>query len=493
MRNKLLIIVFLLSASANARDLSWDWWPTGIVDGVSAGADTMQYNIGVSALASSGRFAPFWLQSNMNGDISSSPFSGNVSAGVYKQAVHNERWWDYDFAVQLTGRVQSRIPGSAFDMQQRMTTGYFNQLYAHLRLYIFDITAGIKPMIYEMQDTALSMGSMVFSGNSQPLPRLTIGIDRYTPVPGCYGYFELKGGLTHAWLADNVYMRDSYIHYKWLALRLGGRLPVNISYELHHAAQWGGISPVYGDIGSDWQSFVNVFLARGGGVMRNDQLNAQGNHVGSQQLMLTGKGNGWEVSMYWQNFFEDNFAAIGDGQNLADGLWGISLKQTRWPYVQGVTYEFMNTTDQSGPWHDRDGLCYAGNDSYYRNSVFVNGWNYFFRSIGTPFITSPLYNEDGTIYTLNSRVRVHHIGVRGDIYGFLYRVKLSYARNYGNDNTSRAVLSDNTAILLEVTKHSEQAWGLDFGLRIAGDFGTQWGNQFGAQITVSKRGIITQW
>ena len=493
MRNKLLIIVFLLSASANARDLSWDWWPTGIVDGVSAGADTLQYNIGVSALASSGRFAPFWLQSNMNGDISSSPFSGNVSAGVYKQAVHNERWWDYDFAVQLTGRVQSRIPGSAFDMQQRMATGYFNQLYAHLRLYIFDITAGIKPMIYEMQDTALSMGSMVFSGNSQPLPRLTIGIDRYTPVPGCYGYFELKGGLTHAWLADNVYMRGSYIHHKWLALRLGGRLPVNISYELHHAAQWGGISPVYGDIGSDWQSFVNVFLARGGGVMRNDQLNAQGNHVGSQQLMLTGKGNGWEVSMYWQNFFEDNFAAIGDGQNLADGLWGISLKQIRWPYVQGVTYEFMNTTDQSGPWHDRDGLCYAGNDSYYRNSVFVNGWNYFFRSIGTPFITSPLYNEDGTIYTLNSRVRVHHIGVRGDIYGFLYRVKLSYARNYGNDNTSRAVLSDNTAILLEVTKHSEQAWGLDFGLRIAGDFGTQWGNQFGAQITVSKRGIITQW
>lgn len=493
MRNKLLIIVFLLSASANARDLSWDWWPTGIVDGVSARADTLQYNIGVSALASSGRFAPFWLQSNMNGDISSSPFSGNVSAGVYKQAVHNERWWDYDFAVQLTGRVQSRIPGSAFDMQQRMTTGYFNQLYAHLRLYIFDITAGIKPMIYEMQDTALSMGSMVFSGNSQPLPRLTIGIDRYTPVPGCYGYFELKGGLTHAWLADNVYMRGSYIHHKWLALLLGGRLPVNISYELHHAAQWGGISPVYGDIGSDWQSFVNVFLARGGGVMRNDQLNAQGNHVGSQQLMLTGKGNGWEVSMYWQNFFEDNFAAIGDGQNLADGLWGISLKQTRWPYVQGVTYEFMNTTDQSGPWHDRDGLCYAGNDSYYRNSVFVNGWNYFFRSIGTPFITSPLYNEDGTIYTLNSRVRVHYIGVRGDIYGFLYRVKLSYARNYGNDNTSRAVLSDNTAILLEVTKHSEQAWGLDFGLRIAGDFGTQWGNQFGAQITVSKRGIITQW
>ena len=477
----------------SARELSWTWWPTGIRDDVPAGMDTLRYGWDVSALASSGKLAPFWLQSNRNGDVSSSPYSGNLSLAIYKQDVHPERWWDYDFAVQLTGRVQSRIPGSAFPIQQRVITEYANLAYAHVRLYIFDITAGIKPMIYETQDTALSMGSLVFSGNSQPLPRISIGIDRYVAFPGCYGYFEVKGGLTHAWLADNVYMRGSYIHHKFLALRVGGRLPVNISYELHHAAQWGGISPVYGDIGSDWSSFKNVFLARGGGVMRNDQLNAQGNHVGSQQLMLTGKGNGWEVSAYWQNFFEDNFAAIGDGQNLADGLWGISLKQNNWPFIQGVTYEFLNTTDQSGPWHDRDGLCYAGNDSYYRNSIFVNGWNYFYRSLGTPFITSPLYNEDGTISTLNSRVRVHHLGVRGDIYGFNYRFLASYARNYGNDNSNKNVLSNNTALLLEVQKHVEQAWGLDFGLRLAGDFGTQWGNQFGAQLTVSKRGIITQW
>ena len=493
MRNKWLVIVLLLSASMSARELSWDWWPTGIQAGVSAGNDTLRYGWDVSALASSGKFAPFWLQSNRNGNISSSPYSGNISLAIYKQDIHPERWWDYDFAVQLTGRIQSRIPGSTFETQQRVLTEYFNLAYAHVRIYIFDLTAGIKPMIYETQDTALSMGSLVFSGNSQPLPHVTIGIDRYVPFPGCYGYFEIKGGLTHAWMPDNVYMRGSYIHHKFLALRVGGQLPVNISYEFHHAAQWGGISPVYGDIGNDWQSFKNVFFARGGGAMRNDQLNAQGNHVGSQQLMLTGKGKGWEVSAYWQNFFEDNFALIGNGQNLSDGLWGISIKQNRWPFVQGITYEFMNTTDQSGPWHDRDGLCYAGNDSYYRNSVFVNGWNYFYRSLGTPFITSPLYNDDGTIYTLNSRVRVHHMGVRGDIYGFAYRIMASYARNYGNDNSNKDVLSDNTALLLEVQKHVKQAWGLDFGMRIAGDFGTQWGNQFGAQITVSKRGIITQW
>ena len=475
--------MLLLSATLNARELSWDWWPTGIRDSVSAGEDTLRWTAGISAVASSGRYAPFWLHHNTNGDISASPYSGNLTAGIYKEAQHAERWWDYNFAVQLTGRAEYPKTG----------TGYFNQLYAHVRLYIFDITAGIKPMIYETQDTALTMGSFLFSGNSQPLPHITVGIDKYVPFPGCYGYFEIKGGMTHAWLADNVYVRKAFIHHKFAALRLGGTLPVNVSYEFHHAAQWGGYSPVYGDLGNDWTAFKHVFLAQAGGTMRNDQQNAQGNHVGSQQLMVTGKGKGWEVNVYWQNFFEDNFAFIGNGQNIADGLWGVSMKQTRWPFIQGVTYEFLNTTDQSGPWHDRDGLCFAGNDAYYQNSVYQNGWNYFYRSLGTPFITSPLYNADGTVHTLNSRVRVHHVGVKGDIYGFMYRIKASYALNYGNDNKNRDVLTKNTAVLLEVSKHVEQAWGLDFGLKLAGDFGTQFGNTFGAQITICKKGIITQW
>lgn len=487
-----MIILLVLSSLLHAHELSWDWWPTGIQSQSIVG-DTLRYNVGIRGLVSSGRYAPFWLQSNQNGDVSSSPYSGNLSAGIYKEAKNEHRWYDYDFGIQLSGRLQSRIPNSPFVIQQKLGTGYFNLAYAHVRLYIFDITVGIKPMTYAMQDTLLSMGSMSFSGNSQPLPRITIGIDKYVPFPGCYGYVEIKGGLTHIWMVDNVYMHNSYLHHKWVAIRLGGKLPINICYEFHHAAEWGGVSPVYGDIGSDWQSFCNTFLAHAGGVMPNDLLNAQGNHIGNQQLMLTSQGHNWEVSTYWQNFLEGNFALIGNGQNLCDGLWGISLKQYHWPFIQGVTYEFLNTTDQSGPWHDRDGLCYGGNDYYYQNLIFKNGWNYFYRTMGNPFLTSPLYNEDGTIHTLHSRVRVHHLGVRGDIFGFKYLIKASYARNYGNDNTNRYVLSTNTALLLEIQKHVEKAWGLNFGMRIAADMGNLWGNDIGVQITISKKGIITQW
>ena len=492
MKNRILLHIILLCLAicpTNAQD--WSWWPLGLTHDRIKG-DTLYYGAEVLGVASSGKFAPFWLQSNRNGNISASPYSGNLSAGVYKPATQPCRWFDYDFAVQLTGRVQSNIP-TKFSPYTKQFTGYFNQLYAHVRLYFIDVTAGIKPLNYESVDPLLSSGSMILSGNSQPIPRVTIGIDDYIPFPGLFGYVELKGGITYGWLADDVYIQNCRFHHKFAALRFGGKLPVNLSYEFHHAAQWGGVSPVYGDVGGDFHSFLNVFAAQSGGTMSNDQQNAQGNHVGSQQLALTAKGNGWNVTAYWQNFFDDNFAFLGFGHNLPDGIWGISVQQTKWKWIEALTYEYMNTTDQSGPWHDRDGLCYGANDSYYRNSVFCNGWNYFYRSMGTPFITSPLYNIDGTIYTLNSRVRLHHVGVRGDIFGFKYRLLCSHARNFGNNNDSKALLSTNTATLLEVSKHIEKAWGLDFSLSLAGDFGTQFGNQFGAMLTIRKQGIITQW
>lgn len=484
-----MIIVCLLACPIWAQD--WQWWPLELSHENLSG-DTLYYNADILGVASSGTYAPFWLQSNRNGNIAASPYSGNISAGIFKPATQPHRWYDYDFALQLTGRAQSDIP-TPFSSYQKRYTGYFNQLYAHIRLYFVDITAGIKPLVYESIDPLLSSGSMILSGNSQPIPRITIGIDDYIPFPGLFGYMEIKGGITHAWMADKVYIDGCRLHHKFAALRFGGTLPVNISYEFHHAALWGGISPVFGDVGSDFHSFLNVLMAQSGGTMANDQMNVQGNHVGSQQLALTAKGEGWNVTAYWQNFFDDNFAFLGLGQNLPDGIWGISVQQTHWPWIEGFTYEYMNTTDQSGPWHDRDGLCYGASDSYYRNSVFQNGWNYFYRSMGTPFITSPLYNQDGTIYTLNSRVRLHHIGIRGNMHGFKYRLLCSYTRNFGNDNTSKQILSTNVATLIEVTKYVEKAWGLDFGIALASDIGNQFGNQFGAMFTIRKQGIITQW
>ena len=448
-----------------------DWWPVAMHQPDTA-RDTILYGAEISALASTGSTAPFWLHAKENGNISAAPYSGNITMGIYKPATRPSRWYDYDFAVALTGR---------FDTER--ATGYFRQLYAHVRLYIIDITAGIRPMTCGSQNPSLSTGGLLFSGNAQPIPSVSIGIDKYTPFPGLFGYLEVKCGMTHGWFVDacridtTVATRNALLHYKFAGLRVGGSLPINISYEFHHAAQWGGYSPVYGQFATDWTAFSHIFRAVSGGNNLSDQLNAEGNHLGFQELALTAKWSQWRITAYWQTIFEDKSANFIGRSNQTDGLWGLSICQTQWPFIHSLTYEFMNTTGQDGPFHDRDGLVYGGRSDYYNNSSYAQGWTHFGRTIGNPLMSLS-----------NNRVRTHFAGIAGNIYGYEYRLIASYTRNWGTYRAQKT--SQNTALMIEVKKHVEKAWGLDFGVRLAADFGSQFGNQFGALITISKRGII---
>ena len=456
---------------------AWDWWPLPMAE-PDVCQDSLFYVGEVQVVSSSGAQAPSLLWHNSNGTISQLPHSGTIRAGIVKPATRPNRWFDYDFGVVLDGRFGSGQAGSG----QTDITGYFSQLYAHVRLYIVDITAGIQPCYYGAGDAALSSGSLLFSNNAHPIPQIRIGFERWTPIPGLFGYAEVKGGLTHGWLADNsTTVQGTMLHHKFIGGRLGGKLPVNISYEFHHAAQWGGYSTVYGDLGNDWSAYKATLFARSGGSMPNDQLNAQGNHLAFQQLALDVKGKGWKVSAYWQIIQEDGpIRFIGFGMNNKDGLWGISVTQNHWRFIEGVTYEFLQTTDQSGPFHDRDGVVFGGADNYYNNSIYRQGWTYWGRMIGSPLLT-----------LANTRVMAHHVGIRGDIYGFKYRAIVNHAENYGRYNAP--LRTQNTAVLLDVRKQVPQAWGLEFGLSLAGDFGTQYGNCFGAMVTIRKQGIIKQW
>lgn len=468
--NRVVSILLCLIATTLIH-AAQDWWPVAMHTPDSA-RDTIMYQVALSAVASTGHSAPFWLYTNQQGNISESPFSGNITAGVYKRATRPSRWFDYDFGVALTGR---------FSPQH--ATGYFNDLYAHVRLYIVDITAGIHSFHAGSQDPFVSMGGLLFSNNAHPLPRISIGIDEYIPFPGLFGYMEIKGGVTHGWFADACCIDSTkatigtLLHYKFAGVRLGGKLPINISYEFHHAAQWGGISPIYGVQSTSWQTYKNIFMADKGGNSLSDQLNAEGNHIGFQELAVSAKWDKWRITAYWQTLFEDMSAAFIGCKNQTDGLWGLSIRQDQWPFIQRVTYEFMNTTGQDGPWHDKDGLVYGGRSDYFNNSCYPQGWTYFGQTIGNPFIRPD-----------NNRVRIHHIGLAGDIYGFNYRVMGSYGKYWGTYKHPKQYT--NTSLLLEVTKEVKQAWGINFGLRLAADFGTLYGNHFGAMLTISKQGII---
>ena len=476
--NRLFIILVLFTA---LPAMAWNWWPLPMAEPDTC-KDNVLYIGQFSVLSSSGEAAPSLLHNNTNGNISALPHSGNLSLGVIKPATRPNRWFDYDGAIVLTGRLQSAQQTSFNDPKAEMT-GYFRELYAHVRLYIVDITAGIHPISYDVGDPELSGGSLLLSNNTHPIPRITIGIDNWTPIPGLFGYAELKGGITHGWLNDNnPHVSKTMFHHKFIGGRIGGKLPVNISYEFHHAAQWGGYSDIFGDLDNSLNAFFRVFGAKSGGTTTNEIKNAIGNHLISQILCLTAKGRQWHVDAYWQSINEDGpIRIIGTTMNAIDGRWGIHAEQSKWPYISGLTLEFLQTTDQSGPFHDRDGMVYGGKDSYYCNSIYTQGWTYFGRCLGSPFCSQE-----------NNRVIAWWTAVKGDIFGFRYRIIGSFVRNYGT--YYNPAKSTGNSFLVEVKKRVPKAWDLEFGLSLAYDHTTyenkETNGSCGFLFTLTKQGLI---
>ena len=465
---------------------AWNWWPLPMALPDTC-RDSLRYVGEISLTTATGEFSPSFIHGNTNGNIAVQPHNGNLSLGIIKPATRPSRWFDYDFGVVLTGRLQSQQQAAGLSPKPEFT-GYFRQLYAHTRLYVVDITVGIKPEVYGSQDPVFSSGGFLFSGNSQPIPRITIGVDNYTPVPGLFGYLEFKGGLTQGWFVD--YLKPSQtmpntttkalFHHLHASLRAGGNLPVNLSYSFHHTAQWGGVSPKYGPMASNLRAWWNILLARSGGVSLSDQLNAEGNHIGFQEWCLWFNYGGWEARVYWQAIFEDKSATFIGYNNGQDGLWGIHIKQHNWPFINAFTYEYFNTTAQDGPFHDKDGLIYGGRDSYFYNAAYQQGWTHFGRTIGNPLL-SPY----------NNRVRNHFVALGGDIFGYRYRLAANLTQNWGTYQAPQ--YSKNTALLLEVRKQFVKAWNLEVGLSLAADIGSQYGNSYGALLTLTKQGLITQW
>ncbi|NJO69306.1 MAG: capsule assembly Wzi family protein [Bacteroidetes bacterium] len=119
--------------------------------------------------------------------------------------------------------------------------------------------------------------------------------------------------------------------------------------------------------------------------------NKLGNHLGTRNFGLDYRFKKLTVKLYWQNIFED-----GSGlayRNIKDGLWGISIKLNKEALIRSLNFEYIHTTDQSGPIDmvKIDGVWqfFGGNDNYFNNYLYTNGWAYKEMTLGTPLFTSP--------------------------------------------------------------------------------------------------------
>lgn len=441
--------------------------------------DSLTYRIEQTITASDGTFAPFWLQNQHFGTISPQPFSTTLRATFAGRTTFTSTI-SLDYGLDA---VLNASNGNA-------SSGWIQQLFLHARWLIFDLTIGSQENQQLLTDRFLSSGALIFSPNSRPMPQISAGIDRFTSVPFTRNQIKFRGGITHGWFTDNTYVPDIWLHHKYFHLRLADRWPVRIQLGLDHMAQWGGKLPDQPAQDFTLLAFKNIFLARSGGDASSvyEKNNAMGNHILSEHARLEVEIGNFIGSLYWQNIIEDSPFRLAPWKmmNREDGLWGLSVENKTLPVFQKVVFERINTTDQSGYIHDKDGIIYGGQDSYFTNGTYLNDWAFHRRSIGNPLILSPLYNPDDSFRIQHIWINAYHLGFSGQTKNWTYRFMGTQVKHY---NLKLQPFTTNNYWMAELTRKIKS---VGLSVRLAGDTGLFPGNTTGIQFVFKKSGTLFQ-
>ena len=192
---------------------------------------------------------------------------------------------------------------------------------------------------------------------------------------------------------------------------------------------WGGETKEYGSQPSTFQDFLKVIFAFPGGKnsIYQEQENSLGNHLGSWKLGFINKF----FELYFEHPFEDESGARWL-LNEFDGLYGINIKQKKIPYLHNITYEYLNTMNQSGSEGASDSTY--GWDNYYNHYIYQYGWTNKGRVIGNPLFT--IGSNEGRYgerqYIINNRIKAHHFGFQGEIFDRgAYKILFTYSENFG--------------------------------------------------------------
>lgn len=315
-----------------------------------------------------------------------------------------------------------------------------------------------RPVLY--RGISLTNRDFLNSGNARPLG----GFLAEAPVLlRLSDNFALDWGIGHYFLNDERYVKDTWVHYKRLALNYRFKEKNQLLLQIKHYAQWAGTSPVYGDLNSDFSAFIDVFFARKSSETGQDGeiLNAVGNHLGTYLLSYAYTHDTGRLEVYHEHPFED-----GSGTRLAnfpDGTWGANYFWNDNRFLEGVLYEFVYTLDQSNS-------PTSGRDNYFNNNIYRSGWSYEQQIIGMPLIlfdpTVEINETTGPI--ASNRVRAHHFGFVGHIGLFEWKYKTTVVDQLGTFNKP-----DQASFWFNYLEASYGAFFGEFTLRFGVDTGNR--------------------
>jgi hypothetical protein len=459
----------------------------------------LTYRIGIQTDFAVKGNLPFWLYTDRFGIIDQN--SNNLLGDFKVQSDYSfSQKWDYSYGAELIGRASDR------------SGLYLNQLYFKAHYGPLQLQIGRMRERLNTHMPGLSSGSIMWSGNATPLPKIVLSFPHYTPIPFTHGYLKIKGYWGNGWFEDSRYVKDAYLQQKQLYFQAGGNLPVNAYIGLTDDVQWGGTSSNanVGRLPQGIKDYIKAFFGAHGGSNspRGEEINALGNHIGSWELGATWDFGKYKGIIYRQTIFEDKSGLrLGQG-SIRDGLLGVGIQtQNRKKVINGVLWEFLYTKNQSGPaatdppkilppgatpTRNAQGYPWGGRDNYFNNYIYRYGWTYYGMTIGTPFIT-PLnkrtsINENSII---NNRVVVQHFGIQGLLFSSMsYRAFFTYSRNYGTYYTPYTPHKTQYSVYYEMNIPVKSVPDLEINTAVSGDFGNMYGTNYGFMIGLTYSGLF---
>lgn len=492
---------------------------------VSIAQEQLTYHTEVAAHASTGTFAPHYMTANRYGTVANAS-GASLRAGAFIKMDTTQRF-SYAAGIDLMGIYETTSPvrrwqdGEFTTLQVRPQIFRIQQLYADIKYRAVFLSVGMREKAHEniITNHRLSSGNLIFSGNSRPIPQIQAGFHRFVDIPFTNGWVQIKGDIAYGKFLGDDYLRDHYnyyssfittnvfYHYKSLYFRSNPNQPFVFTLGLEDGVQFGGDIDTYRDgalVSSTkapitLKSFLQAFVPSAGDetAATGDQLFVYGNHVGAINMAAEYTfGDKSQLRAYTQWIYEDGSGMAK--KNGFDGLWGISYHTHRKSPVSDVLIEYIGLNNQSGsiPWQPTDWpgtqvtTGTSGGDDYYNNFLF-NGWQHCGHGMGSPMSPSIMYNTDGYMRFLNTRIRGFHAALQGYFTDeWQYLAKASFSQAWGTPFIPAPEERCNTSAYIEVTYTPAQLNGWKFCGAAGLDVGNIYGNNYGISISVVKSGTL---
>ena len=484
----------------------------------------LNYQIEMQGTVSADR-TPLWQNANKHGlsslEKTNGYLRGSLSRSIEEDA---DRKWGLGYAIDLVAPYHYT------------SNVIIQQAFVEARWMKAMLTVGSKEWQQELKNDTLSSGNQTLGINARPVPQVRLGIDYFT-IPYTNGWLHMKGHVAYGKMTDDnwqhdftqklsKYTDDLMYHSKAGYLKIGNDevfCPWSLTMGLEMAAFYGGtayrpsgdgMEVLHGEKGVKgmWHSLI----PGGDEVGEETYLNVAGDHLGSWLMRLDYDADSWRIGFYADKYFEDHSAMLqldydgyGTGEewtvkkdrrfliyDFKDMMLGMELNLRDGRWLQNLVFEYLYSKYQSGPiYHDHSaGISdHIGGDDNFYNHYIYNGWQHWGQVMGNPLYRSPIYNDDGKIEVKDNRFRAFHLGFDGEIVNRLnYRVLGTFQEGFGTYSKPYTRKRRQGSFLTELICTPGGRWLEGWTVRgsYAMDFGSILGNNWGFQLTLTKRGLL---